>query len=198
MSARIYRLVGSAVPTYSDPSFAADVPQIEIAELEDWTMGALNHGSVRRASWIPPLVRVNRLVVTALAIGLMAGTAACSDDDTATGPGGGPVTGAFPMRTARGMAVPHTFTDSKGSKLTVEGGSLTIGAGATYALNYKGKLNALTFDLTDEGTVSVSGTTAVFTPDDGDPPYSGKIQGTSITVNFKIAGAAFDLGFKSN
>ena len=162
-------------------------------------MSAPNYGSVRRASWVSTVSRINRVLVTALSVGLIAGTAACSDDDTATGPGGGgPVTGAFPMKTARGMAVPHTFTDSKGSKLTVEGGSLTLGAGGSYALNYKGKLNALTFDLTDEGTVSVSGTTAVFTPDDGDPSYSGKIQGATITVNFKIAGAAFELGFKSN
>ena len=159
-------------------------------------MSVINFGSVRRASWISTVLRANRIMATALTLGVIVSTAACSDDDTATGPGGGgPANGAYPMKTARGMAVPHTFTDSKGSKLTVEGGTLTLGAGGTYALNYKGKLNALTFDLTDEGKVSVSGTTAVFTPDDGDPSYSGKIQGGKITVNFKIAGAAFDLGF---
>ena len=34
-------------------------------------------------------------------------------------------------------------------------------------------------------------------PDDGDPPYMGRISGKSVVVDgFKIAGAKFDLTFK--
>ena len=103
------------------------------------------------------------------------------------------------MKTVRGFAVPHTFTDAVGKKLTVEGGKLTLGPNNSYELSYKGKLNSLVFDLTDEGTVSISGATATFTPDDGDPGYTGTIKGKTISVaGFKIAGAKFDLSFTGN
>ena len=100
------------------------------------------------------------------------------------------------MATAQGMAVPHTFTDAAGSKLTIEGGGIVLNPGGTYELHYKGKLNALTFDLTDEGTYKLAGKIATFTPDDGDPSYTGQVIGTTVIVeDFKIAGAKFDLGF---
>lgn len=102
------------------------------------------------------------------------------------------------MATARGFSIPHTFTDGVGSKLTVQGGALTLKTDGTYALNYKGKLNSITFDLTDDGTYTLSGSTATFTPDDGDPAYTGKMQGGTVLVGFRIAGAPFDLGFKGN
>jgi hypothetical protein len=97
------------------------------------------------------------------------------------------------------MPVPRTFTDAKGSKLTIDGGSMILDADGTYQLKYKGKLNALTFDLTDEGTYKLSGSTVSFTPDDGDAPYTGRVEGRSVLVNgFRIAGVGFDLGFSSN
>jgi hypothetical protein len=152
----------------------------------------------RRPAWISGFTRIDRVITTGVALAIIATTAACSDDDTATGPGNGPVTGAFAMKTARGFAVPHTFTDAAGKKLTVEGGGLTMSPGGTFALNYKGKLQALEFDLTEEGTVAVAGSNITFTPDDGDPPFTGRIQGKTITVKFRIAGASFDLGFTGN
>jgi hypothetical protein len=48
-----------------------------------------------------------------------------------------------------------------------------------YDLRYKGKLNALTFDLTDDGTYKMAGASATFTPDDGDPPYIGRVIGNT-------------------
>ena len=130
--------------------------------------------------------------LTALAVAAF--TTACSNDSSS-----GPVvsqTGSFGMATARGMAVPHTFTDAAGSKLTIEGGRITLNSDGTFELHYKGKLNALTFDLTDEGTYKMSAATATFTPDDGDPAYTGRVIGKTVSVDdFKIAGAKFDLGF---
>jgi ABC-type Fe3+-hydroxamate transport system substrate-binding protein len=130
--------------------------------------------------------------VTTLAVAAF--TTACSSDSSS-----GPVTtptGSLAMSTARGMSVPHTFTDAAGSKLTIEGGSIVLSSGGTYELHYKGKLNALTFDLTDEGMYKLAGTTVTFTPDDGDPAFTGRIAGTTVSVDdFKIAGAKFDLGF---
>ena len=121
-------------------------------------------------------------------------TTACSSDSSS-----GPVTpqtGSFAMSTARGMTVPHTFTDAAGSKLTIEGGGIVLDSDGTYELHYKGKLNSLTFDLTDEGTYKMVGATATFTPDDGDPAYTGRVVGSTVNVDdFKIAGAKFDLGF---
>jgi hypothetical protein len=123
--------------------------------------------------------------------------AACSSDSS-TGPAKPvPVPGVYPMTAARGMSVPHTFTDAVGKKLTIQGGALNMTADGKYTLNYKGKLNTLTFDLTDEGSFSQSGANVTFTPDDGDPPYVGRISGKSVVVDgFKIAGAKFDLTFK--
>ena len=103
------------------------------------------------------------------------------------------------MSTAQGMKVPHTFTDPAGSKLTIESGGLTMNSDGTFELKYKGKLNALTFNLTDEGTFTVAGSTVTFTPDDGDPAYTGRVSGKSIVVDdFKIAGVKWDLGFDGN
>ena len=148
------------------------------------------------ASAAPRLhVRVARRTVVAATFAVAAIATACSSDSS-TGPSTQPVTGAYPMSTARGIAVPHTFTDAKGSKLTIEGGGLTMNANGTFELRYKGKLNALTFDLTDEGKFAVSGSTVTFTPDDGDPAYTGRRSGKSIMVDgFKIAGVKWDLGF---
>ena len=130
--------------------------------------------------------------VTTLAVAAL--TTACSSDSS-SGPIA-PQTGAYGMATARGMALPHTFTDAAGSKLTIEGGDITLDADGTFELHYKGKLNALTFDLTDEGTYKMSGASATFTPDDGDPAYTGRVIGKTVSVDdFKIAGAKFDLGF---
>jgi len=141
--------------------------------------------------------RISRRVATASAFALVAIAAACSSDSS-TGPTK-TVAGSYPMSTARGMPVPRTFTDAKGSKLTIEGGSMILDADGTYQLKYKGKLNALTFDLTDEGTYKLSGPTVSFTPDDGDAPYTGRLEGKSVLVNgFRIAGVGFDLGFSSN
>jgi hypothetical protein len=146
----------------------------------------------RRSSVVRRLAVVMTLIVSAAA-------AACGSN-SATAPNKDQVAGAYPMSTARGLPVPHTFTDAAGSKLTIEGGSITIDANGTYALQYKGKLNAITFDLTDEGTYSLSGSTMTFVSDDtDDPPFSGKVQGKSVLVDgFKIAGVKFELGFSGN
>lgn len=139
---------------------------------------------------------LTRRIVVAGALAISALTAACGSD-SATGPSETQVAGAYPMSTARGLPVPRTFTDAAGSKLTIEGGSMTIDANGTYALKYKGKLNSLTFDLTDEGTYVLSGSTMTFTSEDpDDPKFTGKIQGKSVLVDgFKIAGVKFALGF---
>ena len=122
--------------------------------------------------------------------------AGCSGDSSTAPKTPQQLPGAYPMATARGLAVPHTFTDGAGSKLTIEGGSLTMTSSGTFTLKYKGKLNALTFDLTDDGTFSVSGTIVTFTPDDGEPKYTGRVVGKTVVVDdFKIAGAKFALGF---
>jgi hypothetical protein len=89
-----------------------------------------------------------RYLMTAMAIAAAALTAACGSD-SATGPSAADVAGAYPMSAARGSPVPHTFTGGAGSKLTIEGGSISIDATGSYALTYKGKLNALTFDVDD-------------------------------------------------
>jgi hypothetical protein len=141
-----------------------------------------------------PHVTLARRVAMVGAFAAAAITAACGSDST--GPSKVEVTGARPMATARGLAVPHTFTDAAGSKLTIEGGGLTMNADGTYALEYKGKLNALTFELTDEGTYRLAGTIVTFTPEDGDPNYSGRVAGSSVLVDdFMIAGVKFALGF---
>ena len=135
-----------------------------------------------------------RRLAVATSFAVTAITAACSSDSS-TEPAA-QASGAYPMSTARGLTVPHTFTDAAGSKLTIEGGGLTLDPNGTYELHYKGKLNALTFDLTDEGTFKLAGAIATFTPDDGDPSYTGRLAGKSVIVDdFKIAGAKFDLGF---
>ena len=135
-----------------------------------------------------------RKLATVTMVAVAAFSTACSSDSSSGSVA--PPTGSFAMSTARGMAVPHTFTDAAGSKLTIEGGSIVLASGGTYELHYKGKLNALTFDLTDEGTYKLAGTTVTFTPDDGDPAYTGRTVGTTVSVDdFKIAGAKFDLGF---
>jgi hypothetical protein len=144
-----------------------------------------------------PHARISRRVAATSAFALVAIAAACSSDSS-TSPSK-TVAGAYPMATVRGLPVPHTFTDAKGSKLTIEGGSIIIDTDGSYQLKYKGKLNALTFDLTDEGTYTLSGSTVSFTPDDGDAPYTGRVEGKSVLVNgFRIAGAGFDLRFSSN
>jgi len=138
---------------------------------------------------------IARRSALAAAFAVAAITAACSSDSS-TGPSNTPVTGAYPMATARGLTVPHTFTDAAGKKLTIEGGGLTLNANGTFELRYKGKLNALVFDLTDEGTYSAAGSTMTFTPDDGEPSYTGRRSGKSIMIDgFKIAGVKWDLGF---
>jgi hypothetical protein len=143
-------------------------------------------------------VRLARLAAMVSAFSLAVLTAACSSDSS-TGPSKTGVTGAYPMSTAQGMKVPHTFTDPAGSKLTIESGGLTMKSDGTFELKYKGKLNALNFDLTDEGTFSLSGSTVRFTPDDGDPAYSGRVTGKTIVVDdFKIAGVKWDLAFGGN
>ena len=141
---------------------------------------------------------LTRRIIVASALAISAITAACGSD-SATGPSKTQVAGAYPMSTARGLPVPRTFTDNAGSKLTIEGGSMTIDANGKYALKYKGKLNALTFDLTDEGTYLLSGSTMTFTSEDpDDPKFTGKVQGKSVLIDgFKIAGVKFELGFKN-
>jgi hypothetical protein len=143
--------------------------------------------------------RTARYLVTAMALTAAGFTAACGSD-SATGPSAADVAGAYPMSAVRGFPVPHTFTDGAGSKLTIEGGSISIDATGSYALTYRGKLNALTFDLTDEGTYSLSGSTMTFDPEDAeDLPFTGRIQGSSVLVDdFKIAGVKFELQFAGN
>ena len=141
---------------------------------------------------------IARRAVLAAALALAALTAACGSD-SATGPTKTQMAGTYPMATVRGLSVPRTFTDPAGSKLTIEGGSLTIKSDGTYELNYKGRLNSLTFNLTDEGNYALSGAAVSFTPDDGDPGYTGRVNGKSMLVDgFKIAGVKFDLGFAGN
>ena len=147
---------------------------------------------------LAPRVRARfaRPFVVAATVAISSIAAACGGDSS-TGPAPKP-NGNYPMTTARGLAVPRTFTDAAGSKLTIEGGGIVMNADGTYALNYKGKLNALTFNLTDEGTYKLAGAVATFTPEDGDPAYTGRVTGRNISVDdFKIAGAKFDLGFKN-
>jgi len=128
-------------------------------------------------------------------------TAGCgSDSDSPTGPSKAQVAGSYPMSTARGLPVPRTFTDAAGSKLTIEGGAMIVKADGTYELKDKGKLNSLTFDLTDEGKYTLAGSVMTFRPDDtDDPTFTGRVQGKSVQVEgFKIAGVKFDLGFAAN
>jgi hypothetical protein len=140
-------------------------------------------------------VRALQRVTLTGALAAAFAAAACSGDSS-TGPKTARLPGAYSMATARGLAVPHTFTDAAGSKLTIEGGSLTMTDGGKFTLQYKGKLNALVFDLTDEGTFTVSGSVVTFTPDNGDPKYTARVQGRTVVVDdFKIAGAKFALGF---
>jgi hypothetical protein len=120
-------------------------------------------------------------------------SAACSGDLSTSPDKPVPLPGAYPMTAARGLAVPHTFTDAVGKKLTIQGGALTMTADGKYMLNYAGKLNAITFDLTDEGSFSQAGANVTFTPDDGDPAFVGRIVGKSLVIDdFKIARAARD------
>lgn len=158
----------------------------------------LPSASPARSAHVRRSILVRRLAVVG-AMSVAAITAACGSDSV-TGPSSGQVAGAYPMSTARGLPVPRTFTDAAGSKLTIEGGSMTIDANGTYALEYKGKLNAITFDLTDEGTYSLSGATMTFVSEDtDDPPFTGKVQGKSVLVDgFKIAGVKFELGFSGS
>ena len=143
-------------------------------------------------------VRLVRLAAMVSAFAVASIIGACSGDSS-TGPSKTGVAGAYPMATAQGMKVPHTFTDPAGSKLTIESGGLTMNSDGTFRLKYKGKLNALNFDLTDEGTFSLAGSTVTFTPDDGDPAYTGRVSGKTIVVDdFKIAGVKWDLGFSGN
>jgi hypothetical protein len=143
-------------------------------------------------------VRLARLAAMVSAFAVASFVGACSSDSS-TGPSKPQVVGAYPMSTAQGMKVPHTFTDPAGSKLTIESGGLTMNSDGTFELKYKGRLNALTFNLTDEGTFTVAGSTVTFTPDDGDPAYTGRVSGKSIVVDdFKIAGVKWDLGFDGN
>ena len=162
----------------------------------------IHYPALYRSAWGSQLASARSVIVMGLTLALAGATAACSDNDSPTAPGtpgNGPVTGSYAMKTVRGFAVPHTFTDAVGKKLTVDGGKLTLGPSNSYELNYKGRLNSLEFDLTDEGTVSIAGSTATFTPDDGDPAYTGTIKGKTISVaSFKIAGAKFDVSFTGN
>ena len=139
---------------------------------------------------------VRRYIALVGAIAPTLAIAACGgDSDSPTAPTPQTVAGSYAMATARGHTVPHTFTDAAGKKLTIEGGTLTVSADGTYALRYKGKLNALTFDLTDEGTYAMSGDKLTFTPDDGDPSYIGTVRGNAIETDFRIAGVSFALKF---
>ena len=143
--------------------------------------------------------RAARYLMTTMALTVATFSAACGSDSP-TGPSAANVAGAYAMSAVRGFPVPHTFTDGAGSKLTIEGGSITIDATGSYALTYKGKLNTLTFDITDEGTYSLSGSTMTFNPEDADDlPFTGRAQGSSVLVNdFKIAGVKFELRFAGN
>lgn len=139
----------------------------------------------------------NRLRPTLFAVSLLASTAAftaCSDNGPTT-VNVAQVAGVRPMRTANNKNVPTTFTDAAGKKLTIESGSLTIGADGKYILAYVGHLGSLDFDLEDEGTVVIQGNSITFTPSDGDAAFTGSRSGNTITAGFKIAGVKFDLGF---
>lgn len=145
-----------------------------------------------------------RLIHTVRRLALVAGSApvivlaACGDSDSPSGPSA-PITGSYAMATVRGFSVPHTFTDAVGQKLTIHGGSVTLNPDGTFALNRQGKLNNLSFNLTEEGDYTQSGGLVTFTPDDGDPSFTGKLLGKTIAVDdYPIAGAKFDLTFKAN
>jgi hypothetical protein len=89
-------------------------------------------GRARRLSTIGRHVALVGVIAPTLAI------AACgSDSDSPTAPTPQSVAGSYAMATVRGYSVPHTFTDAVGKKLTIEGGTLTVGADGGYALRYR-------------------------------------------------------------
>ncbi len=134
--------------------------------------------------------RLGRTAATGAALA----AAACGGDST------GPLSeaelvGEHDMVTINDFNVPHTFTDAAGSQLTIDGGSLQLEADGTFDMNYAGLLNALEFDLDDEGTYSVSGSTVTF-QSESEGAYTGEIAGNTLIVPFRIAGVMFDLGFR--
>ena len=152
--------------------------------------------ATRIATYI--LRRPRRIAMVAMLAPALLAAACGGDGSTAPAVTPSTVAGSYAMASARGFTVPHTFIDAAGSRLTIEGGRLVVNGDGTYTLNYKGRLNNLTFDLTDEGTFKLQGSSVLFAPDDDDA-YSGRIQGSQIIVDdFRIAGARFDLGFKEN
>lgn len=125
-------------------------------------------------------------VATALAL------AACGGEST--GPGASAnLTGTYALTTIQGHTVPHTFTDPAGSQLTIYGDSLVMNGDGSYVLDYQGKLNAIEFDLGDEGLYDTS-TGLKFYPSDG-IAYTAQVNGSQIIFPRKIAGVQFSLGF---
>jgi hypothetical protein len=146
---------------------------------------------------IASLSLLGRLRPTVMAVSLAAifPFSACSDNGPTT-VSAAQVAGIRPMRTANDKAVPTTFTDASGKKLTIESGSLKITADGKYTLAYVGHLGTLDFDLEDEGQIQFSGNNLTFTPGDGDVAFTGVRSGDTIVAAFKIAGVKFDLGFR--
>src|SRR5262245_15752571 len=103
------------------------------------TVEVLMRSLLRRATSRPSATSC--LVQRVVAASLLATTAivvACSgDSSTSTGPSPSkpPSSATYAMATVRGMTVPHTFTDAKGSKLTIQGGGLTMTADGKFTLN---------------------------------------------------------------
>lgn len=142
-----------------------------------------------------PIFRRLRPTVFAMSLAAVFPFSACSDNGPTT-VSVAEVAGIRPMRTANNKAVPTTFTDASGKKLTIQSGSLKITPDGKYTLAYVGHLGTLDFDLEDEGVVKFSGNSITFTPADGDVAYTGVRQGDTIVAGFKIAGVKFDLGFR--
>lgn len=151
---------------------------------------------MRSASLSSVFKRHLRPTVFAMSLAQLGLAAACGSDSPIAPVSVAEVAGVRPMKTANNVAVPTTFTDGSGKKLTIKTGSLTIEPNGHFSLHYVGNLGTLDFDLHETGIMTVNGSTLVFTPDDDDAPFTGSRSGNNIVAGFKIAGVKFDLGFQ--
>jgi len=106
------------------------------------------------------------------------------------------VPGMYPLTMIEDHAAPHTFTDPAGGQLAIEGGSLALSVTGTYELSYRGRLNALDFDLGDWGSYTVSANRVTFRPD-GEVAYSGVLKDGTVSIARRVAGVQLTFRFRA-